>query len=207
MALHLDGKLHGSFGMTTESYVRIEFYKVQPWNGTVEYNPAVYYNWGHADASRKTYFEDPIANNIPLRTLSGSVSQSIAGTGSDGSDIIDTFHSIHPAISFESGSFTGSLFIKDIYSFPLTESAALVTCSNWIEVETSESIDYVDFDEDGNEIVTTTWVSSSIWENSESIELRSAINLDNLSNIYQDCYTHLASQISLQIPSSSVKYI
>ena len=42
MALQIQGKLKTEWGDTETAYVRIEFYKVQPWTGTVEYNPLIF---------------------------------------------------------------------------------------------------------------------------------------------------------------------
>ena len=179
MALQIEGTLKTTWGNTENAYVRIEFYKVQPWAGRVEYNPAIYLNTSDAVKSRKVIYQDELPNiySIPLYD-----------------------------IEYESGSLTGSFELDEVIFFPLTSSEVTESVEeHWTQSMVSESQEIVDFDENGNEFVETRWVSSSQWVHySSSIQRGNEINLDNLSNIYSDCYTHLKAKLADYIPSSSI---
>lgn len=178
MALQLQGTLKTEWGNTETAYIRIEFYKVQPWFGQVEYNPLIFLHAEDASISRKEYYQDDLAPMyaIPLRDM-----------------------------HYESGSITGSFELPEILTFPLTGSAVERTINHYTESITSASVDVVDFDEDGNEITVTEWTytTESIMY-SQSIVEHNPISLDSLSSIYQDCYTHLKSTLATQIPSGSI---
>ena len=108
-------------------------------------------------------------------------------------------------LEYESGSITGSLNLSELISFPLTGSTEQVAREHWEEVFTSSSQTYIDFDDNGNEVEETRWVSSSEWTYiSESILDVNRIQMDNLTNIYQQCYTHLKGELQNLIPSSSL---
>lgn len=179
MAIQIEGTLKTEWGNTDNAYVRIEFYKVKPWEGHVEYNPVIYLTSSDAVKSRKTLYQDEFAQpySIPLRDM-----------------------------EYESGSITGSVELAEFIQFPLTSSTtASYTKEHWTQSMVSESTDIVDFDEDGNEFVTTTWVSSSQWvQYSSSIQTGNPIQLDSISNIYSDCYVNLKTKLAEYIPSSSL---
>ena len=179
MAIQIEGTLKTEWGNTDNAYVRIEFYKVKPWEGHVEYNPVIYLTSSDAVRSRKMFYQDEFAQpySIPLRDM-----------------------------EYESGSITGSVELAEFIQFPLTSSAtSSYTLEHWGEVWTSSSQEFVDFDEDGNEVVETRWVSSSEWTHlSSSTVTGNPIQLDSISDIYSDCYVHLKRKLSDYIPSSSL---
>jgi len=178
MAIQLKGTLKSDWGNTETAYIRIEFYKVKPWLGEVEYNPVVFLTSSDALRSKKYYYQDELVNVacVPMYNL-----------------------------EYESGSITGSLNLSELISFPLTGSTEQVAREHWEEVFTSSSQTYIDFDDNGNEVEETRWVSSSEWTYiSESILDVNRIQMDNLTNIYQQCYTHLKGELQNLIPSSSL---
>lgn len=178
MALQIQGKLKTEWGDTETAYVRIEFYKVQPWTGTVEYNPLIFLHAEDANKSRIRYYQSglPPVYAIPMRDM-----------------------------EYESGSITGSFELPEVIRYPLTGALETRTIDHWTQSLVSSSYDVVDFDENGEEVTTTHWTYASesvIY--SQSIVEENPITLDSLSNIYQDCYTHLREVLAAQIPSSSI---
>lgn len=181
MAIHLEGTFNSVDGPTEDSYIRIEFFKVKPWAGSAEYNPFVFLSSEDAADSRIKYFQDTFPNQklVYLRSMS-----------------LDYSGSNYP------------IHLEDFYEVPLTGSAEEVIINHYVETLTSESFDVVDFDIDGNEIITQEWTySSQSILYSSSIEYKNPIVLDNLNNIYNFCYDHLKGVLASQIPSSSIKDI
>lgn len=180
MAIQIEGILKTEWGDTPSAYIRIEFYKVKPWVGEVEYNPLLFWTSSDSPLARKEFYqaENPqTVYCIPWRNL-----------------------------EYESGSVTGSIDLPDVISFPLTSSETVEqTINHYTESITSSSRDVIDFDEDGNEVVTTEWtyVTESVVY-SQSLANWNRINLDNLTDIYDQCYVHLKQQLSQTIPSSSI---
>ena len=60
MAIQLKGTLKSDWGNTETAYIRIEFYKVKPWLGEVEYNPVVFLTSSDALRSKKYYYQDEL---------------------------------------------------------------------------------------------------------------------------------------------------
>lgn len=181
MAIHLEGTLHTVEGETTSSYLRVEYVRIKPWEGIAEYNPAIYYSGVEAEESRKKYFQDEmkIHNIIP-----------------------------HVSMSYEFSGSNSPLKIQDYYVFPITGSPQPVTVNHYTHSIISESYDMVDFDDDGNEIITheIRYVSQSTLYSS-SIEYKNEIDLNLHSNIFNSCYNHLKEQILAQVVSGSIKDI
>ena len=179
MAVQIKGTLKTEWGDTDTGYIRIEFYKVKPWLGEVEYNPMLFLTSSDAINSKKYWYQDPLpvgVPSVPLRDM-----------------------------EYESGSITGSFVLPELISFPVTASTERVNQEHWEEVWTSSSQVYVDFDENGDEVEVTGWVSSSQWTKvSESLQDYNRIDLDQLTDIYDQCYTHLKTVIAENIPSSSI---
>lgn len=178
MALQIQGKLKTGWGDTETAYVRIEFYKVQPWAGKVEYNPLIFLHAEDAAKSRKQYYQQDHAPiyAIPLINL-----------------------------EYESGSITGSFELPEVINFPLTGSSVTRSIEHWTQSLVSSSHEVVDFDDEGNEVTTTQWTyaSESVMY-SQSIVDENPIVLDDLTNIYANCYDHLRGVLATQIPSSSI---
>ena len=179
MAIQLNGTLKTEWGNTNSAYIRIEFYKVKPWMGEVEYNPILFLTSSDAIKAKKHWYQDPLPTAVPIVPLRD--------------------------MEYESGSITGSFTLPELISFPVTASTERVNQEHWEEVWTSSSQVYVDFDENGDEVEVTGWVSSSQWTKvSESLQDYNRIDLDQLTDIYDQCYTHLKSVIAENIPSSSI---
>lgn len=181
MAIHLEGTLNTVDGPTQNAYIRIEFYKVKPWVGTAEYNPFVFLSSQDARDSRIEYFQD----TPPYQRLVYQASMSLDYSGSS-----------YP------------FNLENFYEIPLTGSIQEVTTEHYRDTLTSQSYDIVDFDIEGNEIITQEWVyTSQSVHYSSSIEYKNPITLDSLDNIYTYCYQHLKTIIASQLPSSSITNI
>jgi len=178
MAIQIQGTVKTAYGNTETAYIRIEFYKVKPWLGEVEYNPILFLSSSDAIKSKKYYYQDDLMNVALCPTTD---------------------------LEYESGSITGSLIINDLISFPLTGSTESVMRENWAEVFTSSSQTFIDFDENGEEIEETRMLTSSYWTKvSESLQDVNRIQMDNLTDVYAQCYTHLRGELEHIVPSASL---
>ena len=179
MAVQIKGTLKTEWGDTDTGYIRIEFYKVKPWLGEVEYNPMLFLTSSDAIKAKKYWYQDPLPIGIPAVPLRD--------------------------MEYESGSITGSFSLPELISFPVTASTERVNQEHWGQVWVSSSQVYVDFDDNGDEVEVTGWVSSSEWTKvSESLQNYNRVDLDQLSDIYDQCYTHLKTVIAENISSSSI---
>ena len=180
MAIRLKGTLDTVAGATTGSYIRIEYVKYMPWQGTVEYNPICFKNELEANMSRIRYFGDELPSaTYPVPNISMSLS---------------------------SGSFTTDVNIENIITFPLTGSLQDVNIDHYGTATMSASIEVSDFDEDGNEVTTEEeiyWQEYSIV--SQSIEQKHPIELSRTGSILSQCYQHLKSTLAEQIPAENIQ--
>lgn len=186
MAIKIIGEVQSTFEFpsgslykaSTSSYVRIEYFKIHPYKGEVEYNPIIWKSQEGATGSRITYYTEPIDINGDMLYLQNLV--------------------------YVSGSYSSSFEIPDLCVIPLTQSG-FITQSHYTESITSESVDRISFDGDGNEIIETQWYygTSSILY-SQSLQAVDLINLDNVNNLYSFCYNDLKSRLQEAIPSSNV---
>jgi len=179
MAITLDGTLNTYAGATTGSYIRIDFVKVMPWIGQIEYNPMIFKNTLEADMSRIKYYGDELpTSTFPIPTIS---------------------------MSFESGSFSEDFELADLQTFPITGALTEVVVDHYGTALMSSSIEVTDFDDDGNEVTTSEilkWTEYSIV--SQSTENKYPIDLSKTSSIIEQCYVHLRGVIAEQIPSQSI---
>ena len=126
MAIRLKGTLNTVAGATSESYLRVEFVKLMPWLGKVEYNPILFKNELEAGMSKVRYYGDPPpTSSLPVPIMS---------------------------MSLESGSLDTEVSWDDIQEFPVTGALQEVTVNHYSTTVKSASIEVTDFEENGNEV-------------------------------------------------------
>jgi hypothetical protein len=181
MAIHLRGTFNTPNGSSDNSYIRIEYIKVKPPYGTIEFNTFAFLSEEKATDGRKDYYQDKHPNLDLVRLVSMSL------------------------------DFSGSTYpvsIPQVISVPLTGSVEEVTTNFYTSSITSQSHEVVDFDSDGNEITTTEWTyttSSVVY--SSSVAYKNPINMAPAEDPYTYCYTHLKKVLGKTLPSSSIKDI
>ena len=182
MAIHLNGTLSTQQGYTESLYIRIEYIKIKPWVGTIEYNPIVFLSQEDAADSKKSYYQDSLPTEVKL------------------------VHSGDMSLEYSSSAYGFDLY--SLIQVPLTGSTEPVTINFYTESIISESFDVVDFDENGNEIVAQEWryTSQSVIYSS-SIEYKNPIDMTAAEDPYTFCYNHLKGVLAQSVPSSSIKDI
>jgi|TARA_R110000796_G_scaffold196217_1_gene312710 hypothetical protein len=178
MAVQIQGTLNTVKGPTTSSYFRIEHFKVKPWVGEVEYNPMLFNSAEDAGMSRIQFYGDELPNILLTPLLE---------------------------LSLVSGSENLEFELPELITFPLTGALEDVTINHYTQSLTSQSVEVTDYDEDGNETVTTEtqyWHDQVIY--SQSIEEKNPIDLAGLGDIYNKCYTHFKSIIAENLPSANI---
>ena len=179
MAIRLKGILNTVAGATSESYLRIEFVKLMPWVGVVEYNPVLFRSQEEADAARIQYYGDELPQGFVV---------------------------VPPIdLTLQSGSLDVSVSWDDLVSYPITGALQDVTINHYTESIVTQSIEATDFDEDGNEVTTTRevyWPEQTVY--SQSIEQKNPIDLSRTTNIMEDCYEHFKGILATQIPAENI---
>tara|TARA_R100001509_G_scaffold127263_1_gene80658 strand:+ start:419 stop:985 length:567 start_codon:yes stop_codon:yes gene_type:complete len=185
MAIQLKGTLNTVFGATSESYLRIEYVKFKPWEGTIEYNPILYKTPLDAEMSRIQFYGDiPPERTFPCPFISMSF---VSGSAE------------------ESGSIDTEITFDDIIQIPLSGALQEVTVNHYSNIVHSMSVEVTDFDEDGNEIITEDlmyWNEYGI--GSQSLETRNPVDLSRTGSLLEQCYDHFKVILAEQIPAENI---
>tara|TARA_R100001509_G_C4792753_1_gene190346 strand:+ start:199 stop:765 length:567 start_codon:yes stop_codon:yes gene_type:complete len=185
MAIQLKGTLNTVFGATSESYLRIEFVKYKPFEGSIEYNPVLYKNPLDAKMSRIQFYGDTLpASTFPCPFVSMSY---VSGSSeeSEGTDI--------------------ELKIDNCIEIPLSGALQEVTINHYSNVIHSMSVEVTDFDDNGEEIITEEQI---LWNEygigSQSLEMRNPVDLSRTGSLLEQCYDHFKVVLAEQIPAENI---
>lgn len=179
MALSLAGSLETLAGTTTGSYIRIEFVKIKPWEGVIEYNPMLYRNKLDAEMSKIRYYGDTLpVSTFPIPLIS---------------------------MSLNTNDKNQRIYFTDLMYLELTGSLQEMTINHYSQSLLSESIQVLNFDEDGEEAISEDfryWEELTVY--SQSIEEHNPIDLSKANNAMEECYIHLRGVLETQISSSNI---
>lgn len=179
MALSLVGSLDTVAGSTTGSYIRVEFVKIKPWVGIIEYNPILYRNELDAEMSKIRFYGDTLPQStFPIPLIS---------------------------MSLNYGNVEQSIIFDDLMYIEMTGSLQQVEINHYTQSLLSESIQVVSFNDNGEEEYSEElkyWEELKIY--SQSLEEVNPIDLTIADNAIEKCYKHLRGVLELQIPSSNI---
>lgn len=179
MALSLVGSLETVTGSTTGSYIRVEYVKIKPWEGIIEYNPMLYRSKLDAEMSKIRYYGDTLpVSTFPIPLIS---------------------------MSLENNNKDQRIYFSDLMYLELTGSLQEMTINHYSQSLLSESIQVLNFNEDGEEVISEDfryWEELTVY--SQSVEEHNPIDLSKADNALEECYKHLRGVLETQIPSSNI---